>query len=119
MCRNQRLPAHVRKFRICVAGKDIFLLKSFSKTTMEDVMKKAKISKGCLYSYYKNNYEILHDLVAYHNYNILENLRSIIDKHREFNNFDLVLNKIIDTIFAEKEIRAIFSLFLISIKNSA
>lgn len=81
-------------------------------------MKKAKISKSCLYSYYKNIYEILHDLVAYHNYNILENLRSIIDKHREFNNFDLVLNKIIGTIFAEKEIRAIYALFLISIKNS-
>ena len=34
MCRNQRLPTHVRKLRMCVTGKDIFLLKSFSKTTM-------------------------------------------------------------------------------------
>ena len=43
MCRNQRLPAHVRKFRICVAGKDIFLLKSFSKTMMEDKIGRAHV----------------------------------------------------------------------------
>ena len=49
MCKNKRLPAHVRKLDICIAGKEVFLMKSFPKTTMEDVAKKAGISKDCLY----------------------------------------------------------------------
>ena len=118
MCRNQRLPAHVRKFRICVAGKDIFLLKSFSKTTMEDVMKKAEISKGCLYNYCKNTYDILYDLVAYYKYNIIEKINSMIDVHGKFYTSDMIMNNIINMLFEEKEIRKIYIIFLIEIYNN-
>lgn len=49
MCKNRKLPAHVRKLEICVAGKKIFLIKSFPKTTMEDVAKQANISLSLIH----------------------------------------------------------------------
>ena len=118
MCKNRKLPAHVRKLEICVAGKKIFLIKSFPKTTMEDVAKQANISKGCLYSYYRNTYEILYDLVAYHKYNIIEKINSIVNIHSEFDDSDMIVNNIIDMIFKEKEIRKIYIIFLIEIHNN-
>ncbi len=117
MCKNRRLPAHVRKLNICTAGKEVFLIKSFPKTTMEDVARKAKISKGCLYSYYKNTYEILYDLVAYYKYNIIENISSIVNEYGKFNSFSVLTSNIIDMIFKEKEIRAVYVIFLIEIQN--
>lgn len=118
MCKNNRLPAHVRKLNICIAGKEVFLMKSFPKTTMEDVAKKAGISKGCLYNYYKNTYEILYDLVAYYKYNIIEKTSLIIDMYGEFEDSDVIVNNITDMIFNEKEIRKIYIIFLIEVHNN-
>ncbi|ETJ99449.1 transcriptional regulator, TetR family [Eubacterium nodatum ATCC 33099] len=86
-------------------------MKSFPKTTMEDVARKAGISEGCLYSYYKNTYEILYDLVAYHKYNIIEKINSIINMHGKFDTSDIMVNNIIDMILKEKEIREIYIIF--------
>lgn len=118
MCKNKRLPAHVRKLDICIAGKEVFLMKSFPKTTMEDVAKKARISKGCLYNYYKNTYEILYDLVAYYKYNIIEKTSLIIDMYGEFEDSDVIVNNITDMIFNEKEIRKIYIILLIEVHNN-
>ncbi|KXB92880.1 transcriptional regulator, TetR family [Veillonellaceae bacterium DNF00751] len=118
MCKNKRLPAHVRKLDICIAGKEVFLMKSFPKTTMEDVAKKAGISKDCLYNYYKNTYEILYDLVAYYKYNIIEKTSLIIDMYGEFEDSDMIVNSITDMIFNEKEIRGIYIIFLIEVHNN-
>ena len=118
MCKSKRLPSHVRKLNICIAGKEVFLMKSFPKTTMEDVAKKARISKGCLYNYYKNTYEILYDLVAYYKYNIIEKTSLIIDMYGEFEDSDVIVNNITDMIFNEKEIRKIYIIFLIEVHNN-
>ncbi|HEN7857963.1 TetR/AcrR family transcriptional regulator [Streptococcus agalactiae] len=118
MCKSKRLPSHVRKLNICIAGKEVFLIKSFPKTTMEDVAKKAGISKGCLYNYYKNTYEILYDLVAYYKYNIIEKTSLIIDMYGEFEDSDMIVNSITDMIFNEKEIRGIYIIFLIEVHNN-
>lgn len=118
MCKSKRLPSHVRKLNICVAGKELFLIKSFPKTTMEDVAKQAQISKGCLYNYYKNTYDILYDLVAYYKYNIIEKTNSMINMHGKFYTSDMIVNNIIDMIFKEKEIRKIYIIFLIEIHNN-
>ncbi len=118
MCKNRRLPVHVRKLNICIAGKEVFLIKSFPKTTMEDVAKQAGISKGCLYNYYKNTHDILYDLVAYYQYNIIEKINSMIDMHGKFYTSDVIINNIINMLFEEKEIRKIYIIFLIQIHNN-
>lgn len=102
MCKSKRLPSHVRKLNICIAGKELFLIKSFTKTTMEDVAKQAGISKGCLYNYYKNTYDILYDLVAYYKYNIVENISSIINEYGKFNSSIVLAINILDMLFNEK-----------------
>src|SRR3712207_472809 len=102
MCKSKRLPSHVRKLNICIAGKELFLIKSFPKTTMEDVAKQAGISKGCLYNYYKNTYDILYDLVAYYKYNIVENISSIINEYGKFNSSIVLAINILDMLFNEK-----------------
>ncbi|MCK4041931.1 TetR/AcrR family transcriptional regulator [Streptococcus suis] len=118
MCKSKRLPSHVRKLNICVAGKELFLIKSFPKTTMEDVAKQAGISKGCLYNYYKNTYDILYDLVAYYKYNIIEKTNSMINMHGKFYTSDMIMNNIINMLFEEKETRKIYIIFLIEIHNN-
>ncbi|MFH6719942.1 TetR/AcrR family transcriptional regulator [Streptococcus suis] len=118
MCKSKRLPSHVRKLNICIAGKEVFLIKSFPKTTMEDVAKQAGISKGCLYNYYKNTHDILYDLVAYYKYNIIEKINSMIDMHGKFYTSDMIMNNIINMLFEEKEIRKIYIIFLIEIHNN-
>ena len=37
MCKSKRLPSHVRKLNICIAGKEVFLIKSFPKTTITKI----------------------------------------------------------------------------------
>lgn len=85
---------------------------------MEDVAKQAGISKGCLYNYYKNTYDILYDLVAYYKYNIIEKTNSMINMHGKFYTSDMIMNNIINMLFEEKETRKIYIIFLIEIHNN-
>lgn len=53
------------------AALELFLDKGFSKTTMDDVIAATSMSKGGVYHYYKNTYDILADLIRLKNYNYL------------------------------------------------
>ncbi len=51
-----------RRQQIIVAAKKIFSSKGFHKTTMEDIAKKAELSPGTLYLYFKNKDELFASL---------------------------------------------------------
>ena len=60
---RERLSPEQRKKRIQESAKKLFLEKGISKTTMEDVSRESKLSKGGLYYYYNNVTDILLDIV--------------------------------------------------------
>ena len=60
---RQRLKSEDRKGQIKQAALEIFIDKGFSKTTMDDIVKRALISKGGLYHHYGNKEEIFKDLM--------------------------------------------------------
>ncbi len=47
-----------RRHQIQNAAKEMFLLKGFRSTTMEDIAKKAELSTGSIYQYFKNKDEL-------------------------------------------------------------
>jgi AcrR family transcriptional regulator len=47
-----------RRRQIMVAAKKVFSIKGFTKTTMEDIARKAELSPGTLYLYFKNKDEL-------------------------------------------------------------
>ncbi len=51
-----------RRQQIIIAAKKIFSSKGFHKTTMEDIAKKAELSPGTLYLYFKNKDELFASL---------------------------------------------------------
>jgi AcrR family transcriptional regulator len=51
-----------RRQQIILAAKKIFSAKGFNKTTMEDIAKKAELSPGTLYLYFKNKDELFASL---------------------------------------------------------
>ncbi len=51
-----------RRQQIVIAAKKIFSSKGFHKTTMEDIAKKAELSPGTLYLYFKNKDELFASL---------------------------------------------------------
>lgn len=47
-----------RRHQIMVAAKEVFFIKGFTKTTMEDIAREAELSPGTLYLYFKNKDEL-------------------------------------------------------------
>lgn len=47
-----------RRRQIMVAAKEVFSIKGFTKTTMEDIAREAELSPGTLYLYFKNKDEL-------------------------------------------------------------
>ena len=47
-----------RQRQIMVAAKEVFSIKGFTKTTMEDIAREAELSPGTLYLYFKNKDEL-------------------------------------------------------------
>ncbi len=62
-----------RRRQIQDAAKEMFLLKGFRSTTMEDIAKKAELSTGAIYQYFKNKDEL------YASMNV-ESLQSLTDE---------------------------------------
>ncbi len=52
----------VRRQQIMVAAKEVFSVKGFAGTTMEDIARKAELSSGTLYLYFKNKDELFASL---------------------------------------------------------
>jgi len=52
----------MRRKAIQDAAKELFLLKSFNSTTMEEIAKKAELSPGAIYIYFKNKEELYFSL---------------------------------------------------------
>ena len=48
----------LRRQQIQEAAKELFLLKGFNSTTMEDIAKKAELSPATIYLYFKNKDEL-------------------------------------------------------------
>ena len=61
-----------RRRQIMVAAKKVFSIKGFTKTTMEDIARKAELSPGTLYLYFKNKEELYASLSV----EILDHLHS-------------------------------------------
>jgi AcrR family transcriptional regulator len=61
-----------RRRQIMVAAKKVFSIKGFTKTTMEDIARKAELSPGTLYLYFKNKDELYASLSV----EILDHLHS-------------------------------------------
>ncbi|RIX59621.1 TetR/AcrR family transcriptional regulator [Paenibacillus nanensis] len=59
---NERI-RNAAKIKIRAAAIDVFIAKGFHSSSIEDVAKKAGISKGLLYNYFKGKSELLAELI--------------------------------------------------------
>ena len=54
-----------RKNQILNAALKVFVVKGYSKTTMDDIVSASKLSKGALYHYYKSKKDLFLDLIDF------------------------------------------------------
>lgn len=95
-------------------AKEIFLSKGFESTTMEDIIKASNMSIGGVYYYFKNKFEIIHDIMI----DGIKFRHQVIDD-TGYDKSDEVLfvsRFIADRIVDENEFMALFIQFL-QIKN--
>ena len=52
-----------RKNQILEAALGVFVIKGYSKTTMDDIVSASKLSKGALYHYYKSKKDLFLSLI--------------------------------------------------------
>ena len=69
-----------KKQHIIEAGTRLIVQKGIEKTSLSDIAKEAKISKGSLYYYYASKNELIFDITEAHINQISENLFKIIEE---------------------------------------
>lgn len=114
--KRERLPSDIRSLQIQKAGKEVFISKGFTKTTMTDIYKQAGISTGCLYSYYKRKNDILYDLILekFNLINFLELILKEVDSILYVN----IRKIIIDKMYKCHEFRSMYAIFLVESKDN-
>lgn len=81
---------HVRKNELLDIALELFLLKGYNATSVEDIIKGAKIAKGTFYHYFKSKKELLDALVN----RVVENGRAVyksILESTEINSIEKIL----------------------------
>ena len=60
---SPKLPAEKRREQLLKAAEKVIVKKGFRHTTMEEIARQAKLTKGALYFHFKNKEEIFFELV--------------------------------------------------------
>lgn len=84
----------------------IFAEKGFKESTLADIAKKAKISKGTLYYYYSAKKDIISDVADRHLGKISESIKGFTGSLKK-NNFKRVLKKLLNRILNGDEFTSI------------
>ncbi|NMA84953.1 MAG: TetR/AcrR family transcriptional regulator [Epulopiscium sp.] len=115
--RRIRLSPDERKRQIQKVAMELFTLKGFKDTTMQNIVEKSGLSTGGLYHHYSSTNEILYDIMT--NGNIYrENL--IAEKIKEYEGRitdELMAKMIVDKMLADNEFIPIYVIFLQAIEE--
>ncbi len=109
---RQRLKSEDRKGQIKQAALEIFIDKGFSKTTMDDIVKRALISKGGLYHHYGNKEEIFKDLMEDGMYYRESVIKAYMEKNKNLSKEDLLVNLLLDKMFDTNPYKTLYVVLL-------
>ncbi|WP_058485753.1 TetR/AcrR family transcriptional regulator [Defluviitalea phaphyphila] len=76
----------IKKQRLFETALELFLIKGINKTTVDEIVKKAKVAKGTFYLYFKDKYDLKEKIVAEQAYKIFEDAINL-SRNQEFDNF--------------------------------
>lgn len=62
---SPKLPAEERKNQLLMSAQSLFIQKGYRDTTMDQIAKKAGVTKGALYFHFKNKEDILYELMKH------------------------------------------------------
>lgn len=110
---RQRLSVSVRKEEILHVAKQLFLKQGILSTTMEDVIKQTSLSKGGVYHYYANIYEMLFDLMlASHQKRIDDSMVYLKQHHLSLDNRNMA-ELLTQKVLTDNEIVDLYAQLLI------
>lgn len=110
---RQRLSVSVRKEEILHVAKQLFLKQGILSTTMEDVIKQTSLSKGGVYHYYANTYEMLFDLMlASHQKRIDDSMVYLKQHHLSLDNRNMA-ELLTQKVLTDNEIVDLYAQLLI------
>lgn len=113
-----RLDKEERKKQIKEAALQLFIEKGLVRTTMEDIVKRAKLSKGGMYYHYRNKEEIFEELIkdafSYRKDLVVQ----YIDKNPSMSREDLIMNMLLDKILDKNPYKIIYAIFLTEVRTS-
>ncbi len=113
-----RLSKEDRKNQILNCSMKIFIKKGYSKTTMADICKKSKISKGGLYHHYPNKESIFFDLVKMAVENRKDIIKDYLANNKDMKREDFIINLLLEKILDKNDYSYLFVNLLIESKNN-
>lgn len=109
---RKRLTSEERKKQIQEAARVIFLEKGFKSATMENIISRVGMSKGGVYRYYANTYEILHDIMM--NEINPYSLKGFFEfESKEITIEEYLINISIKKMVEKNEYNSLYALFLV------
>ncbi len=113
-----RLEKEERKKQIREVALQLFIEKGFVRTTMDNIIEKAGISKGGMYHHYNNKEEIFEELIndsmIYRKKLVVEYINNNKGMKRE----DLIMNMLLDKILDKNPYKTIFAIFLTELSTN-
>lgn len=113
-----RLEKEERKKQIKEVALQLFIEKGLVRTTMEEIIEKAGMSKGGMYYHYNNKEEIFEELIkdsmTYRKKLVVE----YINKNKGMKREDLIMNMLLDKILDKNPYKTIYAIFLTELSTN-
>ncbi|MDO5732741.1 MAG: helix-turn-helix domain-containing protein [Eubacteriales bacterium] len=113
----RRLSAEDRKREIREAARQVFLEKSYVRTTMEDIAERAGLSKGGLYRHYASKVEILHDLMEEGTDYRSDVVNRFLEECQGLSFVDMIVETLMRKLFDENPYKQLYAMFLIEAEH--
>ncbi len=98
-----------RKTQILSAALNCFVSKGYYETTMDDIVKESKLSKGAIYWYFKSKEQILEEVMVFWFNLFVQQFEALLAEVTDYRRALTDLGKIIfDEVLEEKEMRWMF-----------
>lgn len=101
-----------KRINILDAAYELFISKSFSSTSIDDIVRKAGIAKGTFYLYYKDKYDVMDRIVAHKTLAVLSDALNSLEEFKAASEAQIsfpaqvlfVVNRMVDYMQAHKEL---------------
>lgn len=102
----------LKRLNIIDAAYELFISKSFTATSIDDIVRKAGVAKGTFYLYFKDKYDLMDRLIAHKTFNVLGDALDSLNEEKAKSDTDMdfsrqmlfIVDKLVNYMQENKEL---------------